>query len=55
MIALYIGHIHTEVVGRPLFIVRQACGRLAEDDGSPPERSVSVCKHPDIGRWHAHG
>lgn len=28
MIALYIGHIHTEVVNRPLYIIREKSGRL---------------------------
>ncbi|HEC91894.1 MAG TPA: glycosyltransferase, partial [Candidatus Atribacteria bacterium] len=26
MIALYIGHIHTEVVGRPLYIIEEKIG-----------------------------
>jgi dolichol-phosphate mannosyltransferase len=30
MIALYIGHIHTEVVGRPLYIVREKVGKNNE-------------------------
>ncbi len=30
MIALYIGHIHTETVGRPLYIVREKIGKLTK-------------------------
>ena len=32
MIALYIGHIHTEVVGRPLYIVREEVGWAKNPD-----------------------
>ena len=27
LVALYIGHIHTEVIGRPLFLVRRRIGK----------------------------
>ena len=27
MVSLYIGHIHTEVVQRPLYIIRERAGR----------------------------
>lgn len=33
MIALYIGHIHTEVVGRPLYIIRDRSGSEQGHDG----------------------
>jgi len=26
LVALYIGHIHTEVIGRPLYLVRKSVG-----------------------------
>jgi dolichol-phosphate mannosyltransferase len=32
MIALYIGHIHTEVVGRPLYIIREKVGSSSACD-----------------------
>ncbi|NJB68674.1 dolichol-phosphate mannosyltransferase [Desulfobaculum xiamenense] len=54
MIALYIGHIHTEVVGRPLFIVREACGRLAGDEGEHSGRRVGICDSIDDARRSAH-
>lgn len=35
MIALYIGHIHTEVVGRPLYIVRERTGHSKKQQAVP--------------------
>lgn len=37
LVALYIGHIHTEVIGRPLYLIRKRVGRALHD--SKPEYS----------------
>lgn len=47
MIALYIGHIHTEVVGRPLYIIREKVGWSNRSDSTTsllPEEKDTILK-----------
>jgi len=42
LLALYIGHIHTEVVGRPLYIIRERTGKKWEDLAYPMPRCTNA-------------
>jgi dolichol-phosphate mannosyltransferase len=34
LVALYIGHIHTEVIGRPLYLIRKQVGGTLTSDSA---------------------